>query len=168
MKNSAKNLIFAALLGLSGCASMFGPAPAVGDTEAETVAKRGPPSAVYQDGGDRLLSYAPGYNGQYSYMARIGPDGRLKSYEQVWTNEKFALIKPNVSTSADVLRIVGAPSMVQHYARTPNIGWNYGYREAGAWNSMMTVYVDPNGVVRGLENGPDPRYERDGMFGFGM
>ncbi|HEY4318501.1 MAG TPA: hypothetical protein VGN04_12940, partial [Herbaspirillum sp.] len=90
MNIPAKNLVFAAVLGLSGCASVFGPAPAVGDTEAETVAKRGPPSAVYQDGQDRLLSYAPGYNGQYSYMARIGPDDRLKSYEQVWTNNKFA------------------------------------------------------------------------------
>ncbi|HEY4317547.1 MAG TPA: hypothetical protein VGN04_08090 [Herbaspirillum sp.] len=168
MNISAKNLVFTAVLGLSGCASMFGPAPAVGDTEAETVAKRGPPSAVYQDGQDRLLSYAPGYNGQYSYMARVGPDDRLKSYEQVWTTNKFAEIKPNVSNSDDVLRIVGAPSMVQHYARTPNVGWNYGYREAGAWNSMMTVYIDPNGIVRGLENGPDPRYERDGMLGFGF
>lgn len=168
MKIFIKTVVFAGILALSGCATMFGPAPAPGDTEAQVVAKRGPPSAVYQDGKDRLLSYAPGYNGQYSYMARIGPDGRLKSYEQVWTNEKFAEIKPNVSTSDDVLRIVGAPSMVQHYGRSTNIGWNYGYREAGAWNSMMTVYVDPQGIVRGLENGPDPRYDKDGLFGFGM
>ena len=79
-----------------------------------------------------------------------------------------AEIKPNVSTSDDVLRIVGAPSMVQRYGRSPNVGWNYGYREAGAWNSMMTVYIDPQGIVRGLENGPDPRYDKDGLFGFGM
>jgi hypothetical protein len=164
MKFRAKNLIFAAVLGLSGCASIFGPAPAVGDTEAQTVAKRGPPSAVYQEGSDRLLSYAPGYFGQYSYMARIGPDGHLKSYEQVWTNNKFALIKPNVSTSEDVLHILGAPTAVAHYARMPYVAWNYGYKEAGAWDSMMSIYIDSNGLVRGLENGPDPRYEKDGLF----
>jgi hypothetical protein len=168
MKFSARNLIFAAALGLSGCASILGPAPQVGDTEAQTIAKRGPPSAVYKDGGDRLLSYAPGYYGQNSYMARIGPDGKLKSYEQVWTNNRFAMIKPNVSTSADVLRIVGAPSMVASYARSPYIAWNYGYKEAGAWNSMMSIYIDDTGLVRGLENGPDQRYEKDGVLGLGM
>jgi hypothetical protein len=164
MKLSAKNLILAAVLALAGCASIFGPAPAVGDTEAETVAKRGPPSAVYKEGSDRLLSYAPGYFGQQSYMARIGPDGRLKSYEQVWTTNKFALIKPNASTSEDVLHILGAPSTVTQYARSPYLAWNYGYKEAGVWDSMMTIYVDSNGLVRGLENGPDPRYEKDGLF----
>lgn len=123
MKISIKTVVFAGALDLSGCISMLGPAPTVGDTEAQKVAKRGPPSAVYQDSKDRLLSYAHGYNGQYSYMARIVPDDRLKSYEQVWTKEKFAEIKPNVSTSHDILRIVGAPSMVQYYALSPNVGW---------------------------------------------
>ena len=163
MKNFAKNLIFAAALGLSGCATVFGPAPAVGDTEAQTVAKRGPPSAVYQDGADKLLSYAPGYWGQYSYMARIGPDGRVKSYDQVWTDARFAMIKPNISTKEDVLRIVGTPSKIGSYARNPYSAWTYGYRESGVWNSSMTIYIDNNGLVRGLENGPDRRYEHDGF-----
>jgi hypothetical protein len=166
MKYHAKNLIFAGVLGLSGCA-MFGPSPAPGDTIAQVEAKRGQPSAIYQDGNDRLLSYSPGYWGQYAYMARIGPDGRLKSYEQVWTNEKFALIKPNISTKDDVLRIVGAPTRIGGYARSPYIAWNYGYKEANVWNSMMTIYIDNNGVVRGLENGPDYRYDPDG-FGLNM
>jgi hypothetical protein len=167
MKYLAKNLIFSGVLGLSGCATIFGPAPAPGDTVAQVEAKRGQPSAIYQDGNDKLLAYSPGYWGQYSYMARIGPDGRLKSYEQVWTNAKFASIKPNVSTQDDVLRIVGQPTAIEHYARSPFIAWNYGYKEAGVWNSMMTVYIDNNGIVRGLENGPDLRYERKG-FGTAM
>lgn len=167
MKYLSKNLMFAGVLGLSGCATMFGPAPTPGDTVAQVEAKRGQPSAIYQDGSDKVLAYSPGYWGQYAYMARIGPDGHLKSYEQVWTNEKFADIKPNVSTKDDVLRTVGQPSAVGKYARSPYIAWNYGYKEAGVWNSMMTIYLDDNGVVRGLQNGPDHRYEPGG-FGMGM
>jgi hypothetical protein len=156
------NFIFAGVLALSGCSTLFGPPPAVGDTEAQVETKRGQPSAIYQDGADKLLSYAPGYWGQYSYMARLGPDGHLKSYEQVWTDAKFAMLKPNISTRADVLRIVGAPTEVTRYARVPYMAWNYGYKEANAWNLMMTVYIDDKGLVRGLENGPDDRYDHGG------
>jgi hypothetical protein len=159
MKQISALLILVGSLVLSGCANMFGPPPAVGDTEAQAIAKRGQPSAVYRDGNDKLLSYAPGYWGQLSYMARIGPDGRLKSFDQVWTFNEFALIKPEVSTRDDVLRIVGAPSFTSTYARVPYTGWNYGYKESGAWNSLMTIYIDNKGLVRGMENGVDSRYE---------
>jgi hypothetical protein len=159
MKQISALLILVGSLVLSGCAHMFGPPPTVGDTEAQAIAKRGQPSAVYRDGNDKLLSYAPGYWGQLSYMARIGPDGRLKSFDQVWTFNEFALIKPQVSTRDDVLRIVGAPSWTSTYARVPYTGWNYGYKESGAWNSLMTIYIDNKGLVRGMENGVDSRYE---------
>jgi len=159
MKQISALFILAGSLLLSGCAHMFGAPPAVGDTEAQAISKRGQPSAVYRDGSDKLLSYAPGYWGQQSFMARIGPDGRVKSYDQVWTSNEFALIKPEVSTREDVLRIVGAPSFTSTYGRVPYTGWNYGYKEAGAWDSLMTIYIDKNGLVRGMENGLDPRYE---------
>jgi hypothetical protein len=158
-------LILTSALTISGCATVFGPAPAIGDTEAQVVAKRGVPSAIYEDGQDRLLSYYPGYYGQYSFMARIGPDGHLKSYEQVWTDEKFAMIKPDVSTRDDVLRIVGAPTKVGGYARSPYIAWSYGYKQSGVWNSAMTIYLDNNGIVRKLENGPDRRYDSRSILG---
>jgi hypothetical protein len=167
MKQLHKNVIFAGMLALSGCATLFGPAPAVGDSEAQVESKRGQPSAIYHDGADTLLSYAPGYWGQYSFMARFGPDGRLKSYEQVWTDEKFAMLKPNVSTKEDVLRTVGAPSLVTRYSRVPYIAWNYGFKEANAWDSMMTIYLDDKGVVRGLENGQDYRYDHGAKDGSG-
>jgi hypothetical protein len=164
MKSLARSLILSAALSLSGCA-LFGPPPAVGDTESQVIAKLGQPRAVYPDGNSKLLSYSPGYFGQYSYMARIGPDGRLLSYEQVWTMEKFGTIKPDLSTKDDVLRTVGTPTEIVGYARSPYAAWNYGFKEAGVWNSMMTIYIDSNGIVRKLENGMDMRYERNGFFG---
>jgi hypothetical protein len=159
MKHVIKIFFYACILSLSGCA-LFGPPPVAGDTEAQTIAKLGQPKSVYADGNDKLLAYEPGYFGQYSYMARIGPDGKLKSYDQVWTMERFGLLKPDVSTQNDVLRTVGAPTEVVKYARSPYIAWNYGFKEAGVWNSMMSVYIDGKGIVRKLENGPDMRYDR--------
>jgi hypothetical protein len=165
MKYLIQSLAIAGLLTTAGCTTLFGPAPAAGDTTAQVAAKRGQPSAIYKDGADELLSYAPGYWGQYSFMARIGADGRVKSYEQVWTTQKFSQIKPNVSTREDVLRIVGAPTLMTRYARVPYAAWNYGYKEGGVWDSMMTVYIDSSGLVRGLENGPDFRYDHGNKDG---
>ncbi|MFL9922663.1 hypothetical protein PQR62_00205 [Herbaspirillum lusitanum] len=150
---------------LSGCASMFAPPPAAGDSEAQVLARLGPPTNVYPDGNTRLFEYAPGAFGQYSYMARIGPDQRLISYEQVWTLQRFQAIKVNQDTKADVLKQVGRPTEVTRYARIPFEAWNYGFKESGVWNSEMTVYFDDQGVVRKVENGPDPRFD-DSRFRF--
>lgn len=141
---------------LSGCAQM-GPPPALGQPEADVVARLGPPTAVYQAGGARLLEYRHGPMGQTTDMARIGPDGRLQSFEQVLTMEKFARIVPDRTRQDEVLQLVGAPSEILFYRNVQMNGWNYPYKESNVWDSMMTIYVDSGGMVRRMENGPDPR-----------
>lgn len=140
---------------LPACAGVGGPAP--GATEAEVVARLGRPTHIYQDGGARFLEYMRGPMGQTTDMARIGPDGRLQSFEQVLTMEKFAAIVPGQTRQDQVLRIVGAPSEVRHYRHVGMDGWNYPFRESNTWDSMMTIYIDGDGLVRRMENGPDPR-----------
>ena len=95
--------------------------------------------------------------GQTTEMAKIGPDGRLQSFEQVLTMEKFAHITPDQTRQEQVLRTVGAPSEIRFYRNVGMNGWNYPFKESNTWDSMMTIYVDPNGLVRRMENGPDPR-----------
>ena len=140
---------------LSACAGLGGPAP--GATEAEVVAQLGRPTNIYPDGGSRYLEYMHGPMGQTTDMARIGPDGRLQSFTQVLTMETFARIVPGVTRQEQVLRIVGAPSEVKFYRHVGMRGWNYPYKENNVWDSMMTIYVDDAGLVRRMENGPDPR-----------
>lgn len=165
MKRSAIACLAATMFLLNGCASMFAPPVAAGDTEEQVIARLGAPTNVYPDGNTHLLEYAAGAFGQYSYMARIGPDGRLISYQQVWTLQNFQSIKVDQSTKDDVLRLVGRPTEVMRYARIPYDAWNYGFKESGVWNSQMTVYFDDKGIVRKVENGPDPRYD-DSRFRF--
>ena len=152
-------------LSLSGCASLFQPPVQPGETEEQVVARLGTPTAIYPDGNTRLFEYAAGPFSQYQYMARIGPDHRLVSYEQVWTLQNFQAIRVNQDNRDDVLRRVGRPTEVMRYARVPFDAWNYGFKESGVWNSQMTVYFDDQGIVRKVENGPDPRYDDSRLFG---
>jgi len=98
-------------------------------------------------------------------MARLGPDHRLISYQQVWTIENFRAIRVKQDTKQDVLVRVGRPTEITRYARVPFEAWNYGFKESGVWNSEMTVYFDDQGVVQKVENGPDPRFD-DSRFRF--
>lgn len=159
MKHLFPTLLAGLLLSLGGCASLLAPPVNPGEPEAQVLARLGKPTGTYQDGNDILLEYSRGPFGQATFMAKIGPDRKLVSYEQVLTLEKFATIKVNQFNQNDVLRTIGKPIETIYYDRVKLNGWNYGYKESGVWNSMMTVYFDDSGIVRKLENGPDPRYE---------
>jgi hypothetical protein len=156
---SPRLLAAAALLSLAGCASLFAPPVNPGQSEEEVLTRLGAPTNTYQDGNIRLFEYGAGAFGQYQYMARIGPDHRLISYQQVWTIENFRAIRTNQDTKQDVLNRVGRPTEVTRYARIPFEAWNYGFKESGVWNSQMTVYFTDQGIVQKVENGPDPRYD---------
>ncbi|MDY7549067.1 outer membrane protein assembly factor BamE [Glaciimonas sp. CA11.2] len=154
MKNLASALIISLAVILAGCSVPVNP----GDPETQVISRLGKPTATYQDGNERLLEYDQGAFGQETHMARISPDGRLISYTQVLTLEQFAKIKVGQSKN-DVLRLVGHPLDTIFYSRVKLEGWNYGFKESGVWNSLMTVYFDEAGIVKKLENGPDPRFE---------
>jgi len=166
MKNMNKIAMLIAALLLSGCAGVMRQAPNPGDPAEVVQAKMGTPTGVYQDGDVRVLEYATGPMGQYTYMARLGADGRLLTYEQVLTGEKFATIKIDQATHADVLRTVGRPAERSRVAMNDYEVWSYRYKEAGVWNSLMHVHFDSQGVVRQMLNGPDPMYEPRDRFGW--
>ena len=151
---------FASALLLTGCA-MFGPPPVPGETVQQVVDKLGPPQGVYPEpGAGQVFEYPQGPYGQVTFMARFGPDNRLQSYEQVLTGEKFALLKIDRATKADVLRTIGRPAEQSRVAMHNYEVWSYRYKENGVWNSMMHVHFDEQGIVRLMQNGPDPMFDR--------
>jgi hypothetical protein len=163
MNRITTTAILAAALALGGCAGVIRHAPSIGDPLPTVTAKMGPPTAVHPEpGGGQELEYATGPMGQYTWMAHIGPDGRLVAYEQVLTGQKFATIKVDQATKADVLRTIGRPAETSRVALHDYEVWSYRYKESGVWNSMMHVHFDRNGVVRLMLNGPDRIYgDRD-------
>ena len=161
-----KIIISAIPLFLSACGTLFPAAVNVGDQEADVIAKRGQPTHRYQDGKEHLLEYALGPWGQKTYLARVGPDGRVVSFEQVLTVQKFATIKVGEATKNDVLKTVGGPSEVSYLPLRDLEVWSYPYREADVWNSIMHIHFDKSGVVRQMLNGPDLRFDPDLKFPF--
>jgi hypothetical protein len=159
MNNNARFAAVAVLL-LAGCGTIFRQFPNQGDTAPQVAAKMGQPNAVYPEGGGQELEYLTGPMGQETYMAHMGPDGRLASFEQVLTGEKFATIKIDHATKADVLRTIGHPAETSALPLRDFEVWSYRYKESGVWNSMMHVMFDRGGVVRMMQNAPDPMYER--------
>ena len=160
MRTMIKIASFCAAAVLAGCAGpSFRGAPAVGEPLAAVTARLGQPSAVYSTPDGQVLEYATGPMGQFTWMAHMGPDGRLVSYEQVLTGEKFATIKIDQATREDVLRTLGRPAERSRVAMRDYEVWSYRYKEAGVWNSLMHVHFDRNGVVRQMLNGPDPLFD---------
>jgi hypothetical protein len=150
-----------AALFLGGCAGpLFREAPAVGEPVSAVTAKLGQPTGSYPtpDGG-QMLEYATAPFGQFTWMARIGPDGRMLSYEQVLTGEKFATLKVDQANKGDVLRTIGRPAERSRIRLRNYEVWSYRYKEAGVWNSLMHVHFDEAGIVRQMMNGPDPMFE---------
>lgn len=167
MKNKLSHLCLAAAMAvLAGCTTFSGQPVSIGAPEAELIARLGTPTARYPLDGGHLLEYRRGPWGQQTYMARIGADGRLQSYEQVLTTQKFASIPIDKANKEDVLRIIGAPSETSYLSLVQREVWSYPYKESGVWNSLMHVYFDNAGIVRKLENGPDPKYDPE-RRGFG-
>jgi hypothetical protein len=165
MNELTARLLLATLAFFMTACSILMPAPVnPGDSEADVIAKRGQPTHSYQDGKHRLLEYTTGPMGQQTYMARIDENGKVISFEQVLTTEKFATIKLNESTKSDVLRIVGAPGETSYLSLSDLEVWSYTYKRDVIWNSIMHVHFDKAGVVRKMFYLPDLRYDPDPPF----
>ena len=163
-------LVAAALL--AGCAGLGPVALVPGESESSVLAKLGQPTRVIGDqaGSGRILEYMNGPFGQTTYHARIDSAGRLMSYEQVLTTQKFAEIKVGTTTKADVLRLIGTPSETVYLALPKLEVWSYPYKENPIADSMMHVHFNNAGIVQKMLNGPDLRRdpERRGRTGFGF
>jgi hypothetical protein len=146
---------------LGACAApLFRHPPPPGAPLSAVVARLGQPDAVYHepDGGSDL-EYRGQPMGQFQYMARMSPDGRLIVYEQVLTDANFAKVKVGQTTKDEILRMFGRPAEVSRVHVHDYEVWSYRYKESGVWNSLMSVNFDQNGVVQQMLNGPDPMYD---------
>lgn len=149
---------------LAACAGMVRTAPSPGDPRDVVLAKFGQPTAVYASTSGDILEYATGPFGQATWMARLGPDGRLVRFEQVLTSEKFATLRIGVDGKQQVLHALGRPTE-QSYLSLPALEvWSYRYKEGGVWDSMMHVHFNRAGVLHMMQNGPDRLHEEKRFF----
>ena len=153
-------------LGLTQLGACSLPQPvAIGYTEAQVLAARGTPTHRYRDGNEELLEYMTGPAGQQTWMARMGADGKLISFEQVLKEEKFATIQIGSATHEQVLHTIGAPSERTYLPLSQLEVWSYPYRQYDIWDKLMHVHFDRSGIVRRMEAAPEFRPGGMNVFG---
>lgn len=141
---------------LAGCATPQQIAP--GMSESEVAARLGRPNAVHETAAGRRLEFGDRSLMQEAWMVDLDRGGRVLRVRQVRAPEVFAAVQVGKDTMATVRRELGTPAWIEHYALSQSTAWMYPYREHGSWNAMIAVHFGPDGVVREVQNGPDPRF----------
>ncbi|HEU4622478.1 MAG TPA: outer membrane protein assembly factor BamE [Burkholderiaceae bacterium] len=129
-------------------------------TEAEVGATMGRPTAIYElDTRARILEFARAPEGQVTYFAEIGPDGKLaRRIENVLTAQNFARIRVGMSED-EVRRIIGTPSYTEQYKLKPGERiWTWRWlRNQGNESMIFSAHFGPEGRVVTTSEGIDPR-----------
>lgn len=141
----------AILLGvaLAACASYGGRGLQPGRaTEADVRRVMGEPALEFSlpDGG-RQLAYPRGPLGTETFMARLGPDGRLREIEQVLDEAHFARIRVGASGAEDVRRLLGPPYAVESFPRQGQTAWVYRFTDLWLYPADFSVIFGPDGRV---------------------
>ena len=157
-----------ALALVAGCAQLTDvpPGARIGDVYAQF----GQPQVQcpLPGGGERVV-WTQQPMGQYAWGANVSADGRVDQVSPVLTSENFAKLNTGRWTPDRLTCEFGPPAFIDQVGM-PSVReyvWNYRFREAGVWNSLMYVYMGRDGqAVTRFHPGPDPMYEvRDGKFG---
>lgn len=108
--------------------------------------------------------------GQYAWAADMDGQQRLKQATQVLNDTEFGLLGHGAWDKERVLCHFGPPAEkdITPYKGVKMRVWSYRYKQYGAWDSMMYVYFDENGVVKHYHPGPDPLTIQDGDFFLGF
>uniref|UniRef100_UPI003F655849 hypothetical protein n=1 Tax=Castellaniella ginsengisoli TaxID=546114 RepID=UPI003F655849 len=147
---------------LAGCAHIAATPP--GTPLAQVAAQFGAPTLRCTDrqGRDRAVwSRQP--LGQYAWGATVDAQGRVQGVEPILTDAHFQILKQGVWTAEQVRCEFGPPAIIDT-AGLPNVRqivWSYRYKQDHTWNSLMYVFMGPDGrQVTKFHPGPDPMYER--------
>lgn len=141
-------LVVIALL-LGGCASYDGRGLAPGQSAAEVEAAMGAPTErVKAADGDTIWFYSRQPFGRQMYAARIAPDGRLRSLEQVLTEANTAKLVPGVSTRSQVLELFGPPYQTSRFERMDREVWTWTIYNINQLDFYLHVQMSFDGIVR--------------------
>lgn len=157
----------AVLLVLAGCVSSGALRPGVATLD-EVRARLGTPAMEWRDrDGSLQLAYPQGPLGYQTLMVFIGPDGRLRSLENVLDAAHLARIQPGVSDRIFVTRLLGPPRQVTNFDRRNEEAWEWRFKDVWLAPSRLIVTFDrATGLVKERYELPETRL--DGLLFRGM
>ena len=137
--------LLASTLVLSACAGYSGSnlKPGV-STLPEVVASMGEPAMRWKDAdGREQLAFPRGPAGIQTFMAHVGPDGRLERIEAVLDMAHFARIKPG-SDQTTVLRLLGpSPSQwTKYFKARDELVWEWRFCDGLGQMAFFDVLFD--------------------------
>ncbi len=109
-------------------------------------------------GGETLRYYPRQPYGREMYVARIGPDGRLRALEQRLTEANIARLTPGSSRVDEVRDLFGPPYQVTAFARLARDVWTYKMYGDGTQPKDFYVQFSRDGIVREVMMLDDPQY----------
>jgi hypothetical protein len=135
---------------LAGCASYDGKGLVSGQsTAADVEALMGAPTErVKAADGDTVWFYSRQPFGRQMYAARIAPDGRLRSIEQVLTEANAGKLVPGQSTRAQVRELFGPPYLTSRFERLEREVWTWTIYNINQMDFYLHVQMSPDGIVR--------------------
>jgi len=147
---------------LAGCANYSSVKP--GMSIAEAVQKLGKPSTTCtrEDGTQRLIWTMQPY-GQYAWGTNTTPQRTVVELQQLLTDKHFQVLTTGTWTDQRLLCEFGEPANKYGISKGNEIVWAYRYKQEDVWNSMMYVYMGPQGnLVNRFHPAPDPDALSDG------
>ena len=118
-----------------------------GSTESDVRQAMGAPALEFRDAdGSRKLIYPRGPMGVETFVIDIGPDGQLRSRDQVLDEGHFNQIRPGM-TRDEVLRMIGPPGETMRFPLSGNVGEDYRYRDTWGYLAIFSVTYDASGIV---------------------
>jgi hypothetical protein len=144
---------------LGACAVLEVKLPAVGQTEAEVIARMGAPTGRYSlPAGAQRLEYATGPYGRHTWMVDLDGTGKVTGSFQALTEANFATITDGQPREA-VLRLIGRPGeKAGEYMNRQTWSWRYPTNDC-LW---VRITFESDGRVRGGASFlPDPRCDGD-------
>jgi hypothetical protein len=154
-----QGLLLCSALLIAGCAGYSGSnlKPGV-STLPEVVASMGEPAMVWKNpDGSEQLAYPRGPAGTQTFMAYVGPDGKLQRIENALDIAHFAKIQAGMSKD-EVLRVLGPPGPLwtQTYSRSNTLAWSWLFCDSSSLQEFFDVMFDTTtGLVRSTEQRPN-------------
>jgi hypothetical protein len=151
-------LLLAGALFFSGCAGYGGSDLAPGtSTLPDIIASMGEPALRWTNpDGSEQLAYPRGPAGTQTFMAQVGPDGRLQRIEKVLDAEHFSRIRPGMGKDG-VLRVLGppGPEWTEFYSRRDELAWSWLFCNDWSRQEFFDVMFDATaGTVRSTAQHP--------------
>ena len=140
----------AVLAVLAGCASVTGSGLVPGQSTAQDVqAQMGKPAEQLKAAdGDTIWFYPNQPFGRTTYAVRVAPDGRVRSVEQLLSEENVRKVVPGVTTRAQVREMFGPPYESSRFERQQREVWTYTMYNAARDEFFLHVQMSNDGIVR--------------------